>query len=413
MKGSKTLSQAVDRCNFVHDKINLITTPCGSGKTYFALNTLNAEDWFAGDCKVFLIDTIKGKNQILKQYPNAIVIDKDYFYRYPNLREVFGVNTDQVVIMCYQTFGILATNGCKGLTRNEFFDTIDVLVCDEFHKLFEYINWESNKKSKNPDEEHRMLCTQAWEGIVWCCCRYVDKTVIALTATPECILENEKYDWIIHNVPIDDVLSYETTNIDSYNNLTQLFSKIDIRKKGLVYIPRITEMLKYTQLLRQKGIKCEAIWSEANADYPMTDEQKRVNNYIIDNQMIPDDIDVLFINKAGETSINIKSHLDYVIVHNSDASTVTQARGRYRDDLDDLYYYDPDVSDDIIVPEEFLGKRLFKEDKDKLCIALDIKENGRLCKWTTVKQYLEYVDYKVEDKKIDGGKRYSIITAQN
>ncbi len=45
-------------------------------------------------------------------------------------------------------------------------------------------------------------------------------------------------------------------------------------------------------------------------------------------------------NATAETSINIRSHMDFFIAHNTDETTITQSRNRYRGDLDTSYIYD-------------------------------------------------------------------------
>ena len=67
-------------------------------------------------------------------------------------------------------------------------------------------------------------------------------------------------------------------------------------------------------------------------------------------------------------------HLDYMIVHSSEEDTRTQARGRYRDDLDVLYVYEQASEQDIVVPDDFLDVYIYKEDKTKLRAQIDMKD---------------------------------------
>ena len=66
MKGSKYLSEMVDVSLLKKDKLNIIKAPTGSGKTYFALTHIPALVKDAVHNVVFLIDTINGKEQILR-----------------------------------------------------------------------------------------------------------------------------------------------------------------------------------------------------------------------------------------------------------------------------------------------------------------------------------------------------------
>ena len=127
--------------------------------------------------------------------------------------------------------------------------------------------------------------------------------------------------------------------------------------------------------------------------YPMSDIQKQIRQYIIEKQRLPDDIDILVFNKAYETSINIYGNIEAVFIQSKDEDTIIQARGRYRNDLNTLYLYDPS-DDTLIVPDEYINVPLFKEDTDALALALNYRNScGALYKWNTIKKKLDEQDY--------------------
>ena len=69
LKGSKYLSQLIDLYTLKTDALNIIKAPTGSGKSYFALTAIphsigEKALWQV----VYLIDTINGKDQILRNY---------------------------------------------------------------------------------------------------------------------------------------------------------------------------------------------------------------------------------------------------------------------------------------------------------------------------------------------------------
>ena len=68
MKGSKYLSELVDVSLLKKNRLNLIKAPTGSGKTYFALTHIPNLSDDAIHNVVYLIDTINGKEQILRNY---------------------------------------------------------------------------------------------------------------------------------------------------------------------------------------------------------------------------------------------------------------------------------------------------------------------------------------------------------
>ena len=58
-----------------------------------------------------------------------------------------------------------------------------------------------------------------------------------------------------------------------------------------------------------------------NKDYPLSEEQLKLRDIIIKEQKFPDGFDVLLINKSMETSINIKTPVENVVVYSEKYST--------------------------------------------------------------------------------------------
>lgn len=116
---------------------------------------------------------------------------------------------------------------------------------------------------------------------------------------------------------------------------------------------------------------------------------------------------MIILNASSETSINIYGQVDYIVVHSQQEETQIQIRGRYRQDLNRLYvldYYSAQV------PDEFLDRKLFAEDKCALCEALSIRdEKGRIYKWPKVKEYLFREGYHIRENR-EKNKRYVYIT---
>ena len=71
MIGTKYLSELVDLATLQKGQLNIIKAPTGSGKTYFALHHIPSLTNDPIHDVVYLIDTINGKEQILKNY-NAV-----------------------------------------------------------------------------------------------------------------------------------------------------------------------------------------------------------------------------------------------------------------------------------------------------------------------------------------------------
>jgi len=105
----------------------------------------------------------------------------------------------------------------------------------------------------------------------------------------------------------------------------------------------------------------------------MTDRQLSIGQYILDNEAIPGDIDILIMNASFGTCINIYGKVDKIIIDDSDEDIVIQARGRYRDDLNMLYRKDKNASDVDYIIENWLNRDLFVSADGECAAAADTK----------------------------------------
>lgn len=389
MKGSKYLSELINLEGLCINALNIIKAPTGSGKTYFALNELPKHCFNTTYNAVYLIDTINGKEQILKNY-NA----RPATYRWIQDMSEDGLwfcDNKQVVIMTYAKFGFILSK------QLEFYNRFKYIVCDELHKLIDFSHYQ---KSIN-------LHGLAKEGIE-SAIRNNSTIVLALTATPQKVynyFNGEKY-----QVPInsEELRHYETNRIEYFSDLFRLIKELDQTKTGLCYTGRIHNMNEASATAVSAGLKPLAFWSINNEDHLMSAEQLRVRSIVLNEYSIPPEYNFLIINSSSETSIKIKSPVDYVIVNNSNKDIQTQVRGRVNNDLDVLYL--PSDSAPVIeVPDGFLGRKLFTEDKEQLCKELGLhNKNGRLYKWRGIKDKLLSQGYEIKDGRL-ANYRYSII----
>ena len=130
MIGTKYLSEAVDINNLEKEKLNIIKAPTGSGKTYFALHEISSLCQNALHQAVYLIDTINGKEQILRNY-NATECNK-YWLRDIEGDYLWFQEDSRVVIMTYAKFGFILS------TKPEFYNYFDYIICDELHSLIRF-----------------------------------------------------------------------------------------------------------------------------------------------------------------------------------------------------------------------------------------------------------------------------------
>lgn len=343
---------------------------------------------------VYLIDTINGKEQILQNYNarplyrmwetelDGIIFDNDMF------------ETDRrIVIITYAKFGVL-------LDRDpDFHKHFDYIICDELHSLikFQYFSRQPNYHS---------IAKRGLERAV----RNDHTKVVALTATPTQV-ENE-FDTPKYRIPIDDneIIHYETKRVFRYTNLKETLKAISPNKTGLLYAAHIKTMKQLEQIARETGFNPICVWSISNTDYEMNQEQLEVREQVLKHYTIPPEYNLLIINSSSETSLKIKSPVDFAIVHSLDEDTQVQVRGRINNDLSCLYL--PATDSTIVnVPDYFLDCQLFTAEKQKLCEVLNLRnESGRLCGWTTVKHRIIASGYAVTEGR-KGNYRFSVIHA--
>ena len=130
MTGSKYLSEMVDVNTLQTDKLNIIQSPTGSGKTYFALTHIPALTYNALHSVVYLIDTINGKEQIVNNY-NAISENWKWSREIDEGGMWFNED-DRVVVLTYAKFGVLCDRYLG------FYNNFDYIICDELHNLISF-----------------------------------------------------------------------------------------------------------------------------------------------------------------------------------------------------------------------------------------------------------------------------------
>lgn len=391
MTGSKYLSELVDMSTIQKGRLNIITAPTGSGKSYFALQYIPSQVYDPLHHVVYLIDTINGREQIVQNY-NAT---SEYYGWSKEIEEdgMWFEPDGKVVVLTYAKFGYL-------LQRfPDFQNLFSFIICDEIHSLIKFQFFSSRPN----------LHSQAREGLEKA---VKDKkaTVIALTATPSSI--SKQFSAPSAVIPIDqtDLIQYETKEIIPYANLESVLSNIEVGTVGLCYLTRISQMQAVEEYAKEAGFSPICVWSTRNANHPMTQEQLDARESILTSFTIPPQYDFLIINSSSETSIKIKSHVDYVIVHSQNPDTQIQVRGRVNSDLDRLYLASNCVIPTIEVPEEYLGTKLFTREKRELCAKLNLRDprNNRPYQWPTIKELLNENDYYIKEGRYDS-KHYVII----
>lgn len=396
----KFLSQVLDQDSFFHGTLNVVVSPCGSGKTHAAINVV-AKMASKPYKALYLIDTRNGCQRVAKEKGMTLPC---FFYDDDIIKG--GVLTEfdktKVVVTTYAKFGVWCSH------YPNYADNFEVIVCDEVHNLVQFSTF-------NSDWNYTAIARD-------CICDAVirGKTLfVGITATPEFL--NSFYSSKSHmycpqyTVPIDtsELNHYTEENTVHYASINQLLANLSPGLRGILYVQRVTQMMEYEKLAQDCGHNPICLWS-LSYKVPMNSEQLRVLKYLIENEKMPPEYNLLIINASCETAINIrpKPEIDYFIVHNINKTHIVQSRGRYRGDLKTLYLLDKD-NGIVIVPNEYLGQRLFKEGKTDLINSIYIKnDKGRLIPWDKLSKLIKDSGYTITEGKTND-RPYIVIDKKN
>lgn len=377
-----------------HGKLNIIDAPCGCGKTTFVEKKLWQEAYW-GDL-LYLIDS-KNALDAFKQRGEEKEYHGKIYYKHRG-----------ITAMTYATFAALCIYKSNEWLWN---DKDSLIVCDELQSAIKWSrikNGEEDFWYRRDNNLHKTALEELHERIK------IGARVVAITATPDSVRKEFKDECV--DVPIHGVLKrYHANHTYTFQNLSSLVTALPTEKRGVIYTPHVKQMHSVQEQLEKRGIKAVGFWSENNFDHEMDDEEWDTRDSVILKGIIPDHVQVLLINAASETGINITSPVDYVVVNDSNPDTQIQAVGRIRHDVDTVYLRDYNSQNYTYITHErlagkWLDRRLYEEDKRVLCEELNIRdERGRLYKWPNVKKSLRFSDFKVTDKQEKNGRRYSII----
>ena len=402
------VSNVIDLEDMRRGKLNLVYAPCGSGKTYFVENVLKDMQEKPGKNMLYLAPTVALVRAL--KFRGDCHLRTDGHGQFIREWRYAGITA-----MTYAAFGSIVKRERENGTYNDskLWNDGSVICADELSQAVSQSNYTDRNGRRVPDDQNltKIALDELGKRI-----SNDSNLVVTVSATP--LKLTGRY---FHDVrPVGMYLTpkgYRDGEVRNYSDLNKLLGQIDPSKRGLIYIGRVSEMLKAVELLESRGIHAVAIYSRNYETVPMGEEQLAAVEALEMDERIPDDIQVLLINAAYETGLNIrpeKSHLDYVVVHDINRDTQTQARGRYRGDIGTVYHkVEPSSETQIISPdklEPYIGKRMRTPDKNQLLSEFNfIDDHHRRMRWPTFAKLLEEQGYTIEDGKDKVG-RYCRIT---
>ena len=405
LTGSKHLAQVLSPTRFVGGCINVVPAPVGSGKTYFSLEEL-PKHVQRGKYMLYITNTCMNREQILATARNTRSYSKKWreFINsntkpfYPHVWGTFKDPYSYIVVLNYAQVGAILYYGHK-------FDwsKFEYIVCDELHNLINYKKIKPKKGQVNTN-----FCDITIDKIKDTLCNHPNTKIIGLSATPDNICQEfSNINYILTDTELKTLYQYEVFNNWAYRDYVKILRAIPKGSKGIIYFDRITALKKVESILQQRGHNTASFWSLNNDDWIMTQRQIDVRQYIVQYQMIPQDVDILLINAACQTGVNMKNtDIEFMVVHSQDNNVITQVRGRLRHDLDTLYFFDKNAIDTPNpIPVEYLNCPLTPVETAAVCdeVRLMRAKGNEPYKWGKTKDYLLTNGYRVYKKSLGHG----------
>lgn len=306
-----------NKLEFSRGRYNILDCGVRTGKTYWALNHLQA---FTRDGEarriLFLVDTLALKSSLLEQYPDHCC-DADIMWQQEE--SSWSVEDyNKIGVMCYQTLGMAVLRD-----ETNFLDSIDVICWDECDSIFDFAASAFAKarrtdfsRADSTNEEILTLIQQHstrkeymplillgfWEQLV-----YGNRILcIGLSASPErarmyyASLTRDSYKGKIYTSLRATSDIYFKNIIDHINELTPM------PNVGYwCYSPSIQHNRATVQAALNRGFKAIEIHSVNNHNEPLTEEQLNVIDCVTKLHMVPIDYDFVVVTRAFERGIDI------------------------------------------------------------------------------------------------------------
>lgn len=336
---------------------SLIVSPTGSGKTHYIFNDLIKKGRY-----LYLCD-----NENLK----TVIEEKERTFS--NRKVIDGFDDFSVEVMCYKEFGR------KVRYNNDVVKNYESIICDEIHNLIDY-------QTFNDDVELSHAIKELFK-------KYDETKIVYFTATPQYLKVLEK-DYlalseilIVHDFSKNKEIRRYINKREAYiNHLSQVQFQLDEYKqafeyaglKCLIFTREISAMKSLQEMCESRDLKPICIWSRNNQVMEMDLEQLRVRDYLLKNGSLPDPYNVLIINRALETGINITDKdMNLAIVNTTNLTQQIQVRGRIRHDIDLLVVRTreqklPEVK--ISLDEKYLDVELTKEQMQEVIVNLNLRD---------------------------------------
>lgn len=436
------LNEAILEFNkkFEKDVLTIINAPAGSGKSTFIFNEFINESYkyvhllphgysysFNLDKILYVCDTAMLKSSILKENEGITKIleknDLRQAMKSKDFDDLIENNLGEIKVITYSTLGwLLQQEGSRHILLNH----IDVFLFDEMHNLFKYASRFDNEDNSKP-----------YGTVIEKLPTLINKSlVVGLSATPDIIYSATRdtignITSLFNRKELEQIRTYKNGAVQKCSNMMNEIKRLGIIKgfiekhnyKIFIYTNTISMSKKYKEQLEKYGYKVEWLCSINNKSVnedgevipTMNKNQLRLREKLLEDGILPDDLDVLIVNGGYETGWNLRDEkVKYVMVDSKDYDTQVQARNRVRQDISFFVYtiitdkegriFDynqyrekvwtgatlgsPYIKIDL--DDKYIGKKLTSNDRKYLVdIFGTIHFNKKEATWNTFKKDLE------------------------
>lgn len=323
----------------IYKDFMLITASCGRGKTTFALSIGNdgllaqinrerqkqslfeAVADISPEQVLFLTSRKSIKQQQLRN--EAVVQATADDYKTKKVLDFTGNRNNKIRLTTAHQFGYWIRN-------NEIEVAPQVIIIDEIHSIFaETIFCEDLRIVLEYIAEHSPQIVK-----------------VGLTATPQFLLEyiaDDRFTFAIIDKDLGSKYKVKEISVQIRGSaetlLKQIKPQISQKHKVIYYTQSATECHRLATEYGSRGAFLISDYNESmSPDGLLLADIMReagVKDYILENEALPADIDIIFINSACREGINIKDNaVKTIICEAVDLITIEQILGRIRKDLD-------------------------------------------------------------------------------
>lgn len=431
------LGQATREVEYKLGHYNSIIAPVGSGKsTYVESNLLDILD-NDKNIREGLTIILAPYNTLVQQiasngtYEPLNMWEEEDLLGIEILSEEVSLRSDDKIVMTpHKFYGMMLRLDTK--QRDMAFSRIRCIILDEVdHTTIRLPNWE-----RDENDNHLKHSENVYKVATNMLLQYCNEVlIVGITATGEQGLQDVFYG-CYNEITFKESLKQQQFELEEeYSDIRLAYNRamdglIKGRDKVAIYIERVTHMKKYKKYFENIGLKVAMITADSPNNYTPTMEERVIKSELSDVEGVSETFhskgyDILMYNAAMERGVSIHdTSFRAVIVHSPDVDVQVQAAGRFRYDGMRKYTLAADrvelsrvnvvidsegrVTDEIVIPNEWLGIPLTTQGKRDLITAIGYNKT-----WRGLKPELIKRGYNVKDtsKWLEGKPvRVSIIT---